>query len=318
VSTDVEFGTKAVADSYREEYEEYLCSDDDARLKTVTFASDVPDDVLRQAQLEADESRAEREVGPGQAPLSDGEMERIDFDKPRANVPHARSVKALAAEMGVDDWTSYYDGMLTVDEHRDIMQKAAQEGGGRRMDSEDSVTEKAGRAAKTARAEGCDHARDHCEHGDPDACDFLKQQCGMSDEDVAEILDESDGDELTGKERGALKRAWGGYKGAIADLSKAMVTVRQEWEHAQQAAKAINSIRTENGQNPEHFDRLEELQAEFADFLRMVRSDCEECHADHSGHDHAVTSGDREDMRELATEGAPATPVGVAEQGDGR
>jgi hypothetical protein len=40
-------------------------------------------------------------------------MERIDFDKPRANVLHARSVKALAAEMGVDDWTFYYDGMLS-------------------------------------------------------------------------------------------------------------------------------------------------------------------------------------------------------------
>ena len=42
MATEIEFGTKATADSYREEYEEYLCSQDDARLKAVRFSSDAP------------------------------------------------------------------------------------------------------------------------------------------------------------------------------------------------------------------------------------------------------------------------------------
>ncbi|ELZ15982.1 hypothetical protein C476_17232 [Natrinema limicola JCM 13563] len=35
----IEFGSKAAADQFRDEYTDHLCSDDDRRLKTVASAS---------------------------------------------------------------------------------------------------------------------------------------------------------------------------------------------------------------------------------------------------------------------------------------
>lgn len=100
MSTSVGFASKATADSYREDHGEYLCSDDDARKKTVVFASDVPDDVLERAELEALDERGESEAGAGQVQLTDAERDRIDFSAGRASVPHARSAKAIAADSG--------------------------------------------------------------------------------------------------------------------------------------------------------------------------------------------------------------------------
>ncbi|MFU1780705.1 hypothetical protein ACM16X_04925 [Haloarcula japonica] len=294
--TTIQFGSKAAADSARNEYSDHLCSEDDRRLKRVKFASDTPDHVLDQARLEAEDSREEDTSGPGQVPLTDAERGRIDFSKGRANVPHARAVKGIAADEGVSDWTAYYDPTLTVDEHREVMERAAREGGGSRQDSRESTAERAARAAQKAKGGQCDHAREHCEHGDPDACEFLTTTCGLSDEEVQALLsdyDEADGQDdqanqaIEGAAAGALKRAWGGYQGATADLAGLLDRFEREWKQAQQAAEAINSIRENHGQESIHFEKLEGAQAKLQDLRRTAAVDCHECHADHDGHGHA-------------------------------
>jgi len=265
MSVTVEFGSKAAADQYRDDYEEYVCPiDDDRRLKTVAFVSDTPDWLLDQARLDAEEGRAERAASAGQAELTDAERDRIDFSKGRANVPHARAVKGIAADHGVDDWLAHYDPTLTVDEHREVMERAGREGGGRRLDANEG--RQAARARDAARAQQsseCDHAADHCEHGDPEACEFLKNACGYDDEEVASILDEDGAgegtEEITGKAAGALGRAWGGYKGAITRLDREIEDVVESKREAEGAAAAINAIRRDHGQEPMEFERLEEL-----------------------------------------------------------
>lgn len=87
-----------------------------------------------QAQLEAMKSRGEQNNSTGQVPLSDHEREEIDFSNARASVPHARAVKAIAREQGIDDWLAHYDPTPEVDEHRSTFEGLTPSGG-RRMDA---------------------------------------------------------------------------------------------------------------------------------------------------------------------------------------
>ena len=247
----VEFGGKDVADTYREEYPEHICSEDDARLKTVAFTSDTPDWLLEQARLDATDGRGERAESTGQVGLTEHEKDDIDFSKDRANVPHARAVKGIAAGEGVDDWLAHYDPTLTVDEHRDVMESAALEGGGKRLDSDDSAAEKAGRAARTAQSEQCDHAEGHCEHGDEEACEFLRDACGFEDSEVEALLDIDGEDELPRRIQGALSQLWNRYQIGIAN--------------AKEAAASINEIHDQQGRDLETFDELGERQLTKAD-----------------------------------------------------
>jgi hypothetical protein len=335
VTERIEYGSKSAADNARERNEEYLCPvDDDRRLKTVAYASDTPDRVLEAERLEAEDGRAEREDGPGQVPLTDDERDRLDYTQPRANEMHAQSVKGIARAEGVEDWTSYYDGSLTVDEHRDVMEQAGRESG-QRTDATETADEKAGRAARRAKSEQCDHARGHCLNGDPEACEYLTQSCQMSMDDVMnEVLvrhepdprpdpdqpeaptEQRESTELTGKQKGALSRSWNGYHGAMADVEDALETLATNWVQAQQAARAINAIRGTVGQSPLHFDRLEEQQAALLDLAREMAADCHECHADHSDHSHEVTDGERETLPNAVVNGASETPVGTSEETD--
>jgi len=276
--TTIEFGTKQAADSIRDEYDDHLCSDDDRRLKEVVFSSDTPDHVLDQARNHALDSLGEQEEGSGQAPLSEHERGEIDFSKARASVPHARSVKGIAADEGVSDWLAHYDPTLTVDEHREVMERAGHEGGGRRREDTETATEKAGRAARRTQDEGCDHARDHCENGDPEACEFLTDACGYAEDEVSHLLDDTraaetteqqelvrvgGGDfpemEVTPEQAGALSRSWQGYRGAVSRLDSELSDVREAVINARQAMQAINTIRERNGQDPLHPDRLHDL-----------------------------------------------------------
>nr|WP_240937003.1 hypothetical protein [Halomicrobium mukohataei] len=293
-------------------------------MKTVAYSdADTPEHVLDAERLEAADSRGEQSDGPGQVPLSDDERDRIDFSKGRASIPHAQSVKGIARSEGVEDWVSYYDGTLTVDEHREVMADASRESG-QRTDAGESVDEKAADAAQTAKGERCNHARGHCENGDPEACEFLTETCQYDFDDVQEMLlaqrapdarptpskpDEVEqggeqteavkSEELTGKQKGALRQSWDGYLGAIDDLDDALGTLREEWTNAQQAARAINRIRGTVGQQPLEFERLEGAQADLLDLLRRMAVDCHECHADHSDHSHPVSERDREHVRQV-------------------
>ena len=311
MTTAVEFGGKDAADAVREEFLGALCSDDDRRKKVVTFSSDAPEAVVEDAQRRADQSRGDQEAGPGQVDLTDHERDRLDFSKGRANVPHAQSVKAIARSEGVDDWTAHYDATLSVDEHREVMERAAREGGGRRLDEETSATERAGEAAAQAEAEECDHARAYCKNGDPEACEFLTECCGVAQSEVEEFLAADEDGDLSGEQLGAIKRAWDGYQGATGRIEQAIKQLDEEWQHAQQAARAVNAIRAEHDQGPLHFERLEDLQGRLTDLTRQAAADCHECHAAHEGHDHPVTSGAREHIQQFVKEGGAATPVGT-------
>jgi hypothetical protein len=330
---DVEYGSLDAANEARDQWPDHLCSNDDRRLMTVTFAGTTPDDVLDQARRAAEDSRSEGEGGAGQVPLTDHEQEEIDFSKGRANVPHARSIKGIARSEGVDDWTAHYDPTLTVDEHREVMQRAATEGGGRQQEDQETATEKAGRASRTAQSEQCDHARGHCKQGEPDACEFLKSQCSLSDSEVQSLLsdfdettsnttsndqqgNQQDDQQIEGKAAGALSRSWDGYQQGVRLLVEAIDQMEEAWTNAQQAAKAINSIRDAHGQEPIHFENLESGQADLLDFARQMAADCHECHADHGDHDHNVTEYDVENIAEAVVDGASETPVGTSDETD--
>ena len=272
MSEAVEFGEKSAADRYREEHADHICPvDDDARTKTVHFVSDTPEWLFDQARAEADEGRAARGDATGQSSLTDAERNRIDFSADRASVPWARSIKALAQTHGVSDWTAHVDSTLTVDEHRGVMRDAERGGGGARDDShEDRATRRERRAAAREQGERCDHARGHCRNGDSEACEFLTKACGLDDDEVDNLMSGAGTDpEITGQAAGTLRDAWDGYQGAVSKLSDTLGDVLEpEWEHAQQAARAINTVREEHGQDPIHFERLEKVQASFLDFAR--------------------------------------------------
>ena len=272
----IEYGSKDAADAARDEFSDHLCTDDDKRLKTVAFAeSGTPDDVLEAARRQAEDSKDDgSDNGGGQPPLSDSEKDKIDFSKGRANTLHARSAKGIALNEGVEDWTSYYDPTLTVDEHREVMDRAGRESGSRT--AEDSVEEKAGRAARTAQSEQCEHAAGHCDNGDPEACEFLTEVCGYDDDEVAVLLDdqgdETDQQELvtvggdeypeidvTKAEAGALRDSWTGYKSAIGTLADDLEEIREEIINARQSIRAINRIRGQYDQGELHPNRLHEL-----------------------------------------------------------
>jgi len=236
---DVEFGSRDAANAFREDHEDALCSQDDRRKKTVTLAPDASDRVLDEAAIKAGSSREERTGSGGQAPLEDHEKDRIDFSEGRASVPHARSVKGLMLSEGVSDWLAQYDPTLTVDEHRDVAERAATEGGGERLDAETTTDEHLS-DVEAALDGQCDHAADHCQHGDQDACEFLTDECGFSEEDVEKILDDTE--EMPGDVHGLKNKLWSQYQIGIAE--------------AKESAAAINEIHQQFGRDLVTFEEL--------------------------------------------------------------
>ncbi|WP_435362761.1 hypothetical protein [Haloarchaeobius sp. DYHT-AS-18] len=235
---DFEFGGLADASAFRDEHEEHLCPDDDRRKKTVTLVSDTPERTLDQAAIASAVSREDRN-GTGQEPLTEAEKDRIDFTEGRASVPHARAVKGIAVDAGVDDWTAYYDATLTVDEHREVMERAARDERGQRMDEGKSNDERLADLEESLDGQ-CEHARDHCQHGDQEACEFLKDGCGLDDDQVESILDDST--EIPGDVHGVKNKLWQQYQIGIAE--------------AKEAAAAINEIHEQYGRDLVAFEEL--------------------------------------------------------------
>jgi hypothetical protein len=221
---DVEFGSRHAANAFREEHPDTLCSQDDRRKKTVTLASDVSDRVLDEATIKAGSSRNERSDRGGQVPLEDHEKNRIEFSEDRASVPHARSVKGLMLDAGVSDWAAHYDPTLTVDEHRDVAERAATEGGGERLDAETSTDERLSDVEQHLDGQ-CDHAADHCQHGDQEACEFLEDECGISEDRVEEILDDTE--EMPGDVHGLKNKLWQQYQIAVAEAKEAAAAINE-------------------------------------------------------------------------------------------
>ena len=335
----VEFEHMATADSFREDYPEHLCPDDDARTKTVTFVSGTPDRVLEEAEAAAISEAAETEGGlSGAADLTRKDRRALDFARDGVNVPKARWVKALAQEYGVDPWQ--HVDLAEIDHAEDArpMFESARRtggtnrGGGAQYDDEATERERRDRRSGAEKhvSEGCDHAEGHCRNGDPAACEYLESECGVPPERVDQLLSppesappespsegtpevDPEAADLSGEALGALKRSWGGYNAAVDDLRAAVETIEAALEDANGAARAINGIRAEAGQPPIHFDSLEGANAALLDAVRMASATCHECHADHSEHDHDVTAGDGEDLRAFIREGGAGTPVGISD-----
>ncbi len=285
MSKSIEFGSKDGADSFREEFDEWVCPvDDDRRLKTVALMSDTPESVVEHAETEAAAGRGEREGDGGQVDLTDRERDRLDFSKGRANVMWARSIKGIARSEGVDDWLAHVDPSLTVDEHRDVMARAARDDRGRRLDAEETADE------KLARAEGgqCDHARGHCEHGDPDACEFLTEACGYDKDEIQSLLsdfgeDVTEFDDLPGEVKGALSRAWQGYRIGVGLLADLLDDVAEEMARTEEAAAAIAAIETRLPDETSEFRALAAHHEHLADLAR-----------NHSPRDHGQPDPERD------------------------
>lgn len=293
MATEIEFESKARADRVREDHAEYLCSDDDRRLKTVTLASDTPAGIIDQLEAAAisDEAAAEQPALEA-VPLTEQEKRDLDFSRDGVNVFKARYLKGLGQEYGVDPFQhvdlAEIDG---VEDARPILERARQtggidRGGGAQYDDAAAEREKRQRRQNAERhaAQECSSARKYCERGEEDACEFLMEACGLSREEAETILMgpeaiEATGDtkqtnlvtvggdeypemEVTPAEAGALNRSWQGYKGAINDLEAQLAAVRESITQARRAFQAINSIRGNNDQPDLDPRRLNDLLQE--------------------------------------------------------
>lgn len=244
---EIEFGSRGEANDVRDTVgEEHLTGRFDRRYRTIEVTDDAPDDLLEELEARAAESRANQEAGPGQADLTRAERNHFDMSREGLNVPKLRSIKAVMLDAGVSDWRAHVDPTLSVDEHRQVAEQAAQEGGGQRMDVETSDDQRRTELEAQRREGECDHALDHCAEGDGDACDFLVDRCGFDREEAERLVDASSTaeEELTGETYGALSKLWRQYKTGLSE--------------AKAAAAGINGIRDEVGQEPLAFEELGE------------------------------------------------------------
>jgi len=312
VSQRIEFGSKQAADAARNQFEEYICPvDDDRRLKTVAFVSDAPDGVLDQAEAQALDSRESEQLSTDMAgPLGQETRDRISemggFDGPATTFSWRRA-KAIFAREGLTD--KFSDALGFIADYEDPQEGAeawirqaresdatqgtmSASGGARDVGEEDTRQQmKAAEAGRTAQAEGCDHARGHCENGEPEACEFLQQTCGYSEEEVEEILgladDRHQGEteqtdlvtvgggrfpemQVTPEEAGALRRAWRSYKAGVGSIEGLLSDLRTEVVRTRQAWATINRLRGEHDQPDLHPDRLHGLLENLAEMPASI------------------------------------------------
>jgi hypothetical protein len=273
---EVEFGSRDVANSLRDEHEQYLCPLDDRRKKTVAFVRDTPDEVLEDARAAAVETRADKTKDSyGQMGLTEREKGEIDFSE--NSVFHARTAKAIAAGEGVSNWLDYYDPTLTTDEHIEVYKNAE---AASRLDSDElddeTVDEKLAEMEKTAESEECGHAERGCKDGYEEACEFLVDECGVDEDRVDNLLDEDDFEDVDAdgldteidaedpplEVRIALDRAWTGYRAGRADAKEGDVDGARE---AREYAGIINAVRQALGQDLLEFEPAGEFDGGVVD-----------------------------------------------------
>lgn len=194
----IEFGSRPAANKALDELAEEAVVDPDRRTKTVEVKPHaLADSMLDRISGMAADSKAYEAEKTGQAELSRRERKEIDFTA--TSIPHARSAKAIMLDAGVDDWTAFYDPTLTVDEHRELADRAARDERGRRMDSEESVVEKEARAHRRAAGELEQHAIAGAEAGEEEAIETLVE-LGWSPDDARGLAEAAD----TDRERAAI------------------------------------------------------------------------------------------------------------------
>ena len=291
----VEFGTRSDANMVRDEHADHLTGRFDRRFAKVELADDVPEDVEAEIRGIAADGRADREGGAGHVELTDGEKRRVGPFRGDNNYRKATAVKAAFLDAGIDDWEAHYDPELQVDENTSRIEEIRQQQTG--ADVSDGPTEQE-RLAKEANAvqrvdgEGCDHARNMCQHGDPDACEFLAEDCGADETEVSSLLDFAEAvpyDRLDGETKGALSRSWTGYKTAVRRLDGLLNEVQREFRNAERAAAAIDAI--EEGVSDINTDRFEALEGHHRTLLNLYGSHDDRLHGQ-PGHGRDPTDAD--------------------------
>lgn len=174
----VKFGQRQVANDVRNRLDGFLDEDDDRRSTTVKLQGRVPDSLIQRVREEAADSREAEAQKSGQAGLSDRDRKEIDFSKDGVNVPFARSVKGIADSEGVEDWLQFADFSLTVDENRNVLERAGrEERGARGRGRTDERTQlQKGKQAKRQRRQQAETAKQPAFEGDTDAVEFLREE----------------------------------------------------------------------------------------------------------------------------------------------
>jgi len=201
-------GDKAIADNIREEFNEHLSARDDARTLTVRIADNAPDGVKDRIEAQATESKREtesRSIMGG--PLSEGVREKIKdengFDA-NTTVFSWRRAKGVFQREGLmnrwgeaisslardyDDPKEGAEDIISRGREADMMKGTSSVSSEMDMGEEDVIEDqKAAEASRVVQSEQCDHAKGHCENGQPEACEFLQETCGYSEDMTEELL----------------------------------------------------------------------------------------------------------------------------------
>lgn len=191
-SQRVDFGSRGAARQVRNnpQLRGFVAEGDDARSSTVRLKSGTPESALNRIGNLAAESRQKDAAKAGQSELSRRERSKIDFSRQGVNVPKARSLKAIAEKEGVSDFLQFADLTLTVDENREVLERASREEKGSRglgRSSEKDVTMRAAGAFDRQREEEVGHAKGPAFGGDPDAQALLRERQGAG----ADVFDVS-------------------------------------------------------------------------------------------------------------------------------
>lgn len=335
MSEAIEFSGKAEADAFRSSHPDKLCPiDDDKRTKTV-HVTDAASEKLADVGGSGGSETAPVELTSNEAVSAASTALNRATGRPEYHQEHVDELKEALPPVDDPGRVDVSDDAAetlraAVDDYRRELHEAANNGRPSIYDAETHLdwataaardlhdgdlpelpdVEDAREAKREDRKqENCEHAKGYCVQGEPEACEFLREECGLEQGDIDDLLAEREPErpdpselepELTDKERGALKRSWNGYQGAVSKLDEAISTLEEAWENAQAAAKAIDGVRAGVGEEPIHFRELEERQAELLDLVRQATEDCHECHADHSHHRHAINGEQIEDLQDPA------------------
>ncbi|WP_058366390.1 hypothetical protein [Haloparvum sedimenti] len=300
----LEFGTRADANSVRDDHAEHLTGRFDRRFAKAELEDDVPDDVEAEIRGIAADGRADRATGAGQVELTDAEKDRLGPFTGSNNYRKAAAVKGAYLGAGIDDWGAYYDPELTADENIGRIEEVRQQQAGadvRDGPTEQEMLDKEADAAARVDDEECDHARNKCKNGAPGACEHLQHECGISETEVTTLLDHTEQvpfEYVDGTTKGALSRAWDGYTAAVRSLSGLLDDLEREFQHAERAAEAINAI--EQGISDAETERFDALEGHHRALLNLYNR--------HDHTDHGQPGHGRDPTDDELQERAPDPP----------
>jgi len=184
--TRIEFGSLDAANNIREDsqFRGFLADSDKRSSKTVVLKDGTPEPALNEIAGAAADSKSHEADKAGQVSLTQRERNEIDFTRPDMDVPTARSIKAIAQQEGVSDWTHRADFTLSVDENRRILQQREGGGarGGRDRQSDAEVSKRLASAHNERQANELDRAKDFALlETDSEAQGFLREQGSVGD-----------------------------------------------------------------------------------------------------------------------------------------